>query len=73
MLDLIGTIALVGVIAFNISAFNNAMPVSAAARLTIAAVARAWTGLAAAVAAAGCSRTRVYSFPGLGPSWHPRW
>ena len=66
MLDLIGTVVLVAVIALNISAFSNAMPISAAARLTIPAVAGAWTGLAAAVAAAGMFADTSLVFPWVG-------
>jgi hypothetical protein len=53
MLDLIGTIALAAVIALNITGFASALPVSGAARLTLSAIAGAWTGLVAALAAAG--------------------
>lgn len=66
MLDLIGTIILTGVIALNISAFTNAMPVSAKARLAIPAVAGAWIGLAAAVAAAGVFADTAAPFPWIG-------
>jgi hypothetical protein len=53
MLDLIGAVVLGAVIALSISVIVNAMPVSAATRLAIPLVAGAWTGLAAAAAAAG--------------------
>jgi hypothetical protein len=66
MLDLIGTIALVAVIALNISVFSNALPVRAATRLAVAAVAGIWTGLAAALAAAGYFANTAAPFPLIG-------
>jgi hypothetical protein len=66
MLDLIGTIVLVAVIALSINALSNAMPVSAAARLAIPAVAGAWTGLAAATAASGAFADTGLPFPWIG-------
>jgi hypothetical protein len=66
MLDLIGSIILVTVIALNISVFSNAMPVSAAVRLSIAAVMGAWTGLAAAAAGAGVFGNTSLPFPWIG-------
>ena len=66
MLDVIGTITLVAVIALNISAVSNAMPVRAATRLVVAAVAGIWTGLAAALAAAGYFANTAAPFPLIG-------
>ena len=66
MLDLIGTVILAAVIALNISAVSNAMPVAATARLVRPAVAGAWTGLAAAVAAAGVFADASPPFPLIG-------
>src|SRR5215470_1254682 len=53
MLDLIGTVVLVAVIALCLYAFVTALPISRAGRLAIVTGAGAWTGLAAAFAAAG--------------------
>ena len=66
MLDVIGTIVLVAVIALNISVVSNAMPVRAAPRLAVAAVAGIWTGLAAALAAAGYFANTAAPFPLIG-------
>jgi hypothetical protein len=66
MLDLIGTIILAAVIALNITTIGNAVPVSAATRLAIPIVAGAWTGLAAAVAAAGYFANATAPFPLIG-------
>lgn len=66
MLDVLGTIVLVAVIALNISAVSNALPVRAATRLAVAAVAGMWTGLAAAVAAAGSFANTAAPFPVIG-------
>jgi hypothetical protein len=66
MLDLIGTTVLAAVIALSINAISNAMPVSPAARLAIPAVAGAWTGLAAAAAAAGLFADTSPPFPWIG-------
>jgi len=66
MLDVIGMVVLAAVIAVNINAVSNAMPLSAAARLAIASIAGAWTGLAAAVAAAGVFANTSLPFPWIG-------
>jgi hypothetical protein len=66
MLDLIGTIVLVAVISLSINVLSNAVAVSPAARLTITAAAGAWTGLAAAVAAAGVFANTSLPFPWIG-------
>src|ERR1700737_793084 len=66
MLDLIGTVVLAAVIALNITAFSNALPVSTSVRLAIAAAAGAWTGLAAAVAASGQFANAGVPFPLVG-------
>jgi len=66
MLDVIGTITLVAVIALNISVVSNAMPVRAATRLAVAGVAGIWTGLAAALAAAGYFANAAAPFPLIG-------
>jgi hypothetical protein len=66
MLDFIGTITLVAVIALNISVVSNVMPVRAATRLAVAAVAGMWTGLAAALAAAGYFANTAAPFPLIG-------
>ena len=66
MLDVIGTITLVAVIALNISVVSNAMPTRAATRLAVAAAAGIWTGLAAALAAAGYFANTAAPFPLIG-------
>ena len=66
MLDFIGTIVLVAVIALNISVFSNTIPARAATRLAVAAVAGMWTGLAAACAAAGYFANTAAPFPLIG-------
>jgi hypothetical protein len=66
MLDIIGTITLVAVIALNISVVSNAMPARAATRLAVAGVAGIWTGLAAALAAAGYFANTAAPFPLIG-------
>ena len=66
MLDVIGTITLVAVITLNISVVSNVMPARAATRLVVAAVAGIWTGLAAALAAAGYFANTAAPFPLIG-------
>jgi hypothetical protein len=66
MLDVIGTITLVAVIALNISVVSNATPVRAATRLAVAGVAGIWTGLAAALAAADYFANTAAPFPLIG-------
>jgi len=66
MLDLIGAIVLPAVIAINITVIAAAMPVSPVTRLAIPAVAGAWTGLAAALAAAGVFADTSLPFPWIG-------
>lgn len=66
MLDLIGMIVLAAVIALNINALSNALPVSATTRLAIPTIAGAGTGLAAAVAAAGVFTDTSLPFPWIG-------
>src|SRR5690348_8015105 len=66
MLDLIGAIFLAAIIALNITAISAAMPVSTAVRLAVPVIAGAWTGLAAAVAAAGYFANTAAPFPAIG-------
>ena len=66
MIDFIGTMVLVAVIAFNISVFSNTIPVRAATRRVVAAGAGIWTGLAAAAAAAGYFADTAAPFPLIG-------
>ena len=66
MLDFIGTVVLVAVIALNIGAVSNVMPLRPGTRLAVAAVAGIWTGLAAACAAAGYFANTAAPFPLIG-------
>ena len=53
MLNLIGAIVGMGAIAINLVAFTNALPVTLAQRLGLAAIAGAWVGVASGLGAAG--------------------
>jgi len=53
MLNLIGAIVGMGAIAINLVAFTNALPVTLAQRLGLAAIAGTWVGVASGLGAAG--------------------
>jgi len=66
MLDLIGAMVLGAVIALNITAIGAAISARPALRFAVPMVAGAWTGLAAAAAAAGSFANTAAPFPVIG-------
>lgn len=66
MLHFIGTIVAATVIIVNFTAVASTIPIGLRARLTLAAVAGVWVGLAAALADAGKLADTTSSFPMIG-------